>query len=135
MSDVEVIERLTEAIGCLDGRPIEWLQKLAELARAAVGATGVTLSVQGAGATAGKAVTKAVLAIPLPCEAPPPVAGASGGMLGKCALAQGTFRRTAGTCKRIVRKLPRRDAACPHLPPRGDTGFIGLQHGRHAGIT
>ncbi len=78
ISDVEVIERVTEAIGCLDGRPIEWLQKLAELARAAVGATGVTLSVQGAGATAGKAVTKAVLAIPLPCEAPPPVASAPG---------------------------------------------------------
>ncbi len=62
---IEELAGISEAIGSLDGRPSELLQKLAELVRAAVSATGVTLAIRGAGATAGQPVTRAVLAIPI----------------------------------------------------------------------
>lgn len=62
---IDQLAGLTDAIGLLEGRPNELLQKLAELVRSALGATGVTLAMPGAGATAGQAVTKAVLAVPI----------------------------------------------------------------------
>ena len=61
----EELVGITEVLGALEGRSSDLLQKVAEVVRAAVGATGVTLAVRGAGATAGAPVTRAVLAMPV----------------------------------------------------------------------
>lgn len=61
--DSAFVETISNSLALLEGRPSELLMHLAELVRMATRATGVTLSVPGAGATAGKPVTKAVLAV------------------------------------------------------------------------
>lgn len=61
---------ISDALQALSARPGELLQRIAELVRGAVGAKGVTISVQGAGASAGEPVTRAVLAFPLYLDEP-----------------------------------------------------------------
>lgn len=56
---------LAEAVEMLDGRPRELLQKLADIVRQGVTARGVTLAMQGAGATAGEPVTRGVIVVPI----------------------------------------------------------------------
>ena len=65
------LEGISQALCAMDGRITELLQKLAETVRAAVSASGVTLSVQGIGATAGDPVKQPVLAIPIASDSPP----------------------------------------------------------------
>lgn len=60
---INEVALISEAFAALGERPVEALQKLAEMIRAALGATGVTLSLPGVGVTSGEPVRKAVLAV------------------------------------------------------------------------
>lgn len=67
---VSELSAISDALSALGTRPGELLQKIAELIRRAVGARGVTISVQGAGASSGEPVSHAVLAFPLFLDEP-----------------------------------------------------------------
>ncbi|MCO6436001.1 MAG: GGDEF domain-containing protein [Phycisphaerae bacterium] len=64
-ASTEELARFAETLSRMEGRPIELLRSLASLVQWALGARGVTVVAEGAVATAGEAVSRPVLVVPL----------------------------------------------------------------------
>ncbi|UCE59511.1 MAG: GGDEF domain-containing protein [Phycisphaerales bacterium] len=67
-ASMEELNMLGVALSSMDGKPIELIEKFAELIREALSARGATVVVQGAVATSGDAFTKPVLSASLSSE-------------------------------------------------------------------